>query len=404
MALMGYSFKLYAILVPRKTLFPSAGLRQKSGQYRQPVQSHVFGQAEHHIHVLHRLARGAFGEVVLNDQDQGPIGARLVHREPQGIGAAHRAGFRRTARGQHIDERLFRIERGVQRLQVEGLPGGREAGRQGGMHAANHGGEMRHEQAVDRAAAGGRARDAAQLFVDFRPMPVPFDAVGLEIVRSFAEQQTDFRLAARARNPRGAVGHEVGGLHEAGGAQQGGKAQLHRGGIAAGIGNNTGLGNGLAVQFRQAVNRLLQQIGAGVLHAVPLGELGQVLQAEVGGQIDKAHTGIEQPPGLSHGHPVRRGEKDDVAGVQRCVVRRGEGKIDLPAQAGEHIGHRGARFLARGDGGQLGLGVAGQQPQQLHPGVAGTANDANAQTFHGAGPLNESGHLMVFVRQGAGHD
>ncbi|OIQ73395.1 hypothetical protein GALL_449670 [mine drainage metagenome] len=302
------------------------------------------------------------------------------------MGAAYGAGFGRASCGQHVDKCLARVKLAVKRLQIGLLTLGRQPGVESGVHAADHGDEMRHEHAIDFGAARSDAGNAAQLFVDLRAVAMALDAVGLEIVRRLAEQQADFRLASRSRNARSAVGDQVVSLDQPRRAQQWGVAQLHRGRVTTRVGDDARLGDGLAVEFDQAVRGLVQEFGAGVLHAVPPGEFVQVLQAEVGGQIDDAHAGIDQAAGLRHRHAMRGGEKHHVAGVQGRVVRSGKRQIDLSAQAGEHVGYRHAGLFAGGDGHEFGVRMARQQAQQFHPGVAGAADDADAQTFHGLFP------------------
>jgi hypothetical protein len=114
-----------------------------------------------------------------------------------------------------------------------------------------------------------------------------------------------------------------------------------------------------------------------VLHLVPLLEGGAVLQAEVGGQVDDLDAGGQQGRGLGHGDAVRGGEEHHVALAQVGLVRAREGQVDVAAQRREHVRHRQAVFLARGDGGQLHLGMGRQQAQQLHARVTGSTNDAN---------------------------
>jgi hypothetical protein len=50
-----------------------------------------------------------------------------------------------------------------------------------------------------------------------------------------------------------------------------------------------------------------------VLHLVPRLPGGHVAEAEIGGEIDHAHTSIQQRPRLLHADAVGRGEEDDVA-------------------------------------------------------------------------------------------
>ena len=73
-----------------------------------------------------------------------------------------------------------------------------------------------------------------------------------------------------------------------------------------------------------------------MLHLVPALPLGEVLQAEIGRQVDDPRARVEHRARLVHGDAVRRGEEHHVAAGQRAGVGLGEGELDAPAQAREH--------------------------------------------------------------------
>jgi len=101
------------------------------------------------------------------------------------------------------------------------------------------------------------------------------------------------------------------------------------------------------------------------------------LDAEVRRQVDHLDAGRQQLGRLGHRHAMRGGEEHHVALLQVGLVRAREGDVDATAQRRKHIGHRQAVFLARGDRGQLHIRMNGQQPQQFHARVSGSADDAN---------------------------
>ncbi|OIQ83793.1 hypothetical protein GALL_344110 [mine drainage metagenome] len=235
---------------------------------------------------------------------------------------------------------------------------------------------MRREHAAQVRVA---AADAAQFLLDFGAMAVAGDAVGLEVVGRFGEQQADFALASGPRHARRAAGDQVCGVDRAGGAQQRRETDLHRRRVAAGVGDDARVADRVAVQFGQAVGGFAQQVGAGVRHAVPALESRGVAQPEVSGEVDDAHAGVEQRARLLHRDAVRRREEDHVAVVQRRVVGGREAQVGVAAQAGEHLGHRGACFLARGDRAQPRVRMVREQTQQFDPGVSGSADDSDVQ-------------------------
>ncbi len=207
-------------------------------------------------------------------------------------------------------------------------------------------------------------------------MPVALDAIGLEVVAGFGHQGVDLRLAPCPGHARGAVGDQVRRVDQLV-LEQRRVAQLHRGRVAAGVADEAGLLDGLAVDLGQAIHRLGQQIGAAVRHAVPLLKFSQVLQAEISGQVDHLDARGQQLARLRHGHAMRRGEEHDVAGFQIGFVRRHERQVNMATQAGVHVGDRHASFLAAGDGLDLDLGVLRQQAQQFDARVARATNDAD---------------------------
>src|SRR5437867_6815057 len=65
-----------------------------SGHHRHLVEAFGLGQAEHQVHVLHRLARSALDEVVDHRKYHQRIGAtpalwRAVNRDPTYVRGAH---------------------------------------------------------------------------------------------------------------------------------------------------------------------------------------------------------------------------------------------------------------------------------------------------------------------------
>ena len=82
---------------------------------------------------------------------------------------------------------------------------------------------------------------------------------------------------------------------------------------------------------------------------------------------------------LRHRDAVRRREEHDVAVGEIGLRGIGEREVVAAAQAGEHVGDRGARLAARGDRAHVRLRMRAEQAQQLDAGVAGAADDADLQ-------------------------
>jgi hypothetical protein len=155
------------------------------------------------------------------------------------------------------------------------------------------------------------------------------------------------------------------------------KTKLHRRRIAAGVGDNARAPDTLAVDLGQAVNRFRHKLGARVLGAVPLFPRRDILDAEIGRDVDHAHAGIDQHPGLLHRDAVGRGEEYDVALLERGVRRRAESEINPAAQIGKHHRDRRARFLTRSNYLELAMRMLRQQAQQFDTGIAGAAHDSD---------------------------
>ena len=136
-----------------------------------------------------------------------------------------------------------------------------------------------------KTSATGAFAAAAEPLDDLRMVAMALDAVRLEVVGSLGEQKSHLRLAARAGDAGLAVGDQVRGVDDAG-LEQRQEAELHGGRIAAGIADDARALIGVAVDLGQAVDRLLEEVGAGVRHPVPLLEHRGILEPEIRGEID----------------------------------------------------------------------------------------------------------------------
>src|SRR4051812_50042417 len=95
-----------------------------------------------------------------------------------------------TAGGQDIDKRLARVALLVQRLEVHFF---RDARVQRGVDAAHDRREMRHEGETDLAP-----RRLRESLPDLRPMAMPADVVGAEVVRHLGIAEMQLGLAPGA--------------------------------------------------------------------------------------------------------------------------------------------------------------------------------------------------------------
>src|SRR5262249_21671363 len=86
---------------------------------RNLFEAGCFRQAEHDIHVLHRLAGGALGQIVERRNDNGAAGNAIGgHTDKGHVGTAHVPGLRRRAKWQHVDERFRRVNFREVRMKI----------------------------------------------------------------------------------------------------------------------------------------------------------------------------------------------------------------------------------------------------------------------------------------------
>ena len=159
------------------------------------------------------------------------------------------------------------------------------------------------------------------------------------------------------------------------------EAKLHRCRVTAGIRHDARSGDFRAIHFRQAVDCLGHQIRACMRHFVPVLPQRHILDAEICGHIDHAHTCLNQHGRVFHRYAVGCREKDQIAFIECRSGGFNKFKICPAAQVGEHGGYLHARFRTRSNRGELGVGMLHQQPQQFHTGVTGAANDADRDNF-----------------------
>ena len=167
-------------------------------------------------------------------------------------------------------------------------------------------------------------------------MPMARHPIGLEVIRRLGEQGMHFGLAPRAGNTGFGIGDQMRAIdHPRFDQRQ--EAQLHGGGIAARVSDQTRALDFFAVDFRQAIHGLTHQLGAGVRHAIPFLPGGHIRDTEICGKIDYAHPRFEQLARLRHGNAVGRGEKHHVALLEGGGGRGFKRQLHPPAQIGEHV-------------------------------------------------------------------
>src|SRR5262249_41923502 len=78
-----------------------------SRKQRDLLKPHDFREAEHEVHVLHRLPGGTLDQVVEGGADDGAAFDAVRYNADEGhVRAAHVAALRHLAEWEHVDERL----------------------------------------------------------------------------------------------------------------------------------------------------------------------------------------------------------------------------------------------------------------------------------------------------------
>ena len=160
------------------------------------------------------------------------------------------------------------------------------------------------------------------------------------------------------------------------GLDQGRERKQGGGGIAARTGQQARLGDGVAGQFAEAVDRVLLQLGCAVGVAVPAGVGVFVGEPEIGRKVDHLETGRERRDDVLRG-PVGQAAKHHVDGVPVHPVE------------GHQIGQGGARQVGKdrsegfpglavgGEDADLGPRMAHQQAHQFGARVSAGADDGD---------------------------
>ena len=118
--------------------------------------------------------------------------------------------------------------------------------------------------------------------------------VGGEVFVDRTERRVGLRWAAGTGHTAGCVDDDAGRLDEAS-AQERSERQRGRGDLAARRGYQTGAGEVLTEQLRQAVHGVGQQARRLVLLAIPLRIERRIVQTEVGSEVDDVRDpGVEQ--------------------------------------------------------------------------------------------------------------
>ena len=189
----------------------------------------------------------------------------------------------------------------------------------------------------------------AEDLLDLGRVAVLANVIGLDVLVRIAEVRLG--IAALAGTGDAALGVDDDEALGPTGANGGRGGDGGRRGIAAGAADEGGLarsaeGTGaldiLGEELGKAEGARREELGRGVLGAVPLLVDALIRQAIVSGEVDHGHARVKQRGRLSHGSGVRHGEEGEVAALDRRVVVRGEHEVRRPRERGIDVSERSA--------------------------------------------------------------
>ena len=134
----------------------------------------------------------------------------------------------------------------------------------------------------------------------------------------------------------------------------------------------------VAVELGHAEGEALEQVGGGVPFPVPLLVVGDG-EPEVGAEVDHVADRVDQVTGERLGLAVREAQERQVEArevvrghllVGHALVRGGQRRVE--------VADGGARVGVGGDEGDLDVGMAGEEPEELRSGVPRSPDDGRS--------------------------
>ena len=352
--------------------------RWSSWRERQLLEAGRLGQAVDEVEGLDRLAGGALDQVVLDADGEDPArSARRASRGSRtsllpvtclvagGVATTVTNGSSAYAAAYSSSSSAWVIGRVGRTWQADRMP--RVIGMRWG----------RKSTATMPGLADGsrpsRAGDPGELLLDLGDVAVAADAVRLHALVDLAEHQVGLGLAAGARHAALGIDHEVA---DEPGARQRGEGEERRGRVAArrpddrdrGVDERGELG---AMELRQAVDRLLEQVRPRVLEAVPARVVGRVAEAEVGALVDDRRAGRDEVRDEVRGRAVREGEEDGVRPGGSSAWTSWSSRREVRVDPVDRV----VVAAAPDEPDQLDVRVARQQPDELAADVPGRPDD-----------------------------
>ncbi|GAC1645540.1 MAG: hypothetical protein NVS9B11_16800 [Candidatus Dormibacteraceae bacterium] len=226
---------------------------------------------------------------------------------------------------------------------------------------------MWHEGDIHRAVPAQLAKLLSQL----RKVAVAADGVGTHRLVDLAEVDAQPGRAARPAHARLGVNHEIGRGQAGGDSRRQGEDGCRR--VAAGNSDQLRFLEIGRMQLGKSEHSLGQQSGLGMLLFVVHGVLLRILKAEVGAHVDHPRAGCQPRAGPAGADVVGQAAEHDVeaSGIRLRL------ELAFEVEQRKDFGIGLTRERPRGELGQLHAGVAGQQADKRHPGIAVGAGHCN---------------------------
>lgn len=163
-------------------------------------------------------------------------------------------------------------------------------------------------------------------------------------------------------------------------AEEGDEGQEGARDIAAGIGDEAGGADGIAVALGEAVDSVVEVGEVFVGSTVGGGVDGWITEAVISGDVNDAGAAVEEGRSGGHGGAVWQGEEDEIEGGGEELVEGRDHEIAEACELGESsadglIGGIGAM----GEGGDAHEGMAREAANELAAGIACSAGDADGK-------------------------
>ena len=268
------------------------------------LQAICFGETKDQVHVLDCLAGGSLDQIVDCRDDDGAAVGLLGKSDIAIVGVANGMKIGHLAGGVNADEGFVRIGILIDLVDAVWVEiQGCSAEVNGFEDAAINGDQLSGEAELGFFEIG--------ILKDFGDVAVVEERVGREVFGDLAEGGLLAGLTASAGDATLGIANYTGVEMDGTGVDERPDRQIGGGGVAAGVGNEAGVLDGVAIELGQTVGGFLKKGRGGVRFFVPAGVVFGSAEAESAGQIDDLGSGGKEICGEFHGSFWRSGEEDN---------------------------------------------------------------------------------------------